>query len=91
MLDGQAAYEMAIGLLNATLDGANLIHDVGYLGQGKLGNPASILMGDEQISYIKRVMRGFEINEETLAFDLIRQGGTGRAFSLGKHTMSSPP
>ncbi len=87
MLDGQAAYEMAIGLLNASLDGANLVHDVGYLGQGKLGNPASILMGDEQISYIKRVMRGFVINEETLAVDLIRKVGPGGHFLSEEHTM----
>jgi trimethylamine--corrinoid protein Co-methyltransferase len=87
MLDAQGSFELATGVLMAALDGANLIHDVGYLGQGKLGNPASILMGDEMISYAKRVARGFDINEDTLAFDLIRSVGPGGHYLAEKHTI----
>jgi hypothetical protein len=48
-LDAQAAMEHAWGALLAALDGANLIHDVGYLGQGLVSNPAAIVMCNEII------------------------------------------
>jgi len=87
VLDQQAAMEHAFGTLLAALDGANLIHDIGYLGQGLLGNPAAIVMCDEIISYVKRIMRGFEINEETLGLDIIKKIGPGGNFLAERHTL----
>ncbi|MFQ5436759.1 MAG: trimethylamine methyltransferase family protein, partial [Anaerolineae bacterium] len=85
-LDAQAAMEHAFGTLMSALDGANLIHDVGYLGQGLLGNPASIVMCDEIISYVKRVIRGFDISREKMALDVIREVGPGGNFLTVMHT-----
>jgi len=85
-LDEQAAMEHTFGTLLAAMDGANLIHDVGYLGQGLLGDPASIVMCDEIIGYVKRLQRGFEINENTLALDLIEKVGPGGDFLAEVHT-----
>jgi trimethylamine--corrinoid protein Co-methyltransferase len=79
---------MALGILMAALDGANLIHDVGYLGQGKVGNPAAVLMGNELVSYVKRVRRGFELNKETLALDVIRSVGPGGNYLSERHTVN---
>jgi trimethylamine--corrinoid protein Co-methyltransferase len=78
--------EHAFGTLMATLDGANLIHDVGYLGQGLLSNVASIVMCNEIISYVKRVVRGFDLSREKLAVDVIRQVGPGGHFLTVSHT-----
>jgi trimethylamine--corrinoid protein Co-methyltransferase len=86
-LDQQAAMEHAFSTLMATLDGANLVHDVGYLGQGLLGNPAAIVMCDEMISYIKRIIRGFEIDPETLALEIIRKVGPGGEYLTEPHTL----
>ncbi len=86
-LDQQAAMEHAFSILMAALDGANLIHDIGYLGQGLLGNPAAILMCDEIISYVRRILRGFEINSDTLSLDIIRKVGHGGEFLSEKHTL----
>ena len=85
-LDAQAAMEHAFSTLMAALDGANLIHDVGYLGQGLLSNPASIVMCSEIISYVKRIIRGFDITREKLALDVIRQVGPGGHFLTQAHT-----
>ena len=71
-LDEQAGMEHAFGTLLAALDGANLIHDVGYLGQGLLGDPAAIVMCDEIISYVKRVLRGFDLDPEMMALEIGR-------------------
>jgi len=85
-LDAQAAMEHAFGTLMCALDGANLIHDVGYLGQGLLGNPAAIVMCDEIISYVKRIIRGFDMSRDKMALDVIRQVGPGGNFLTVMHT-----
>ena len=85
-LDAQAAMEHAFGTLLAALDGANLIHDVGYLGQGLLSNPAAIVMCSEIISYVKRIIRGFDISREKLGLDVIRDVGPGGHFLTVMHT-----
>jgi trimethylamine---corrinoid protein Co-methyltransferase len=86
-LDEQAAWELMAGILMAALDGANLIHDVGYLGQGLVGNPASIVMCDEIISYVRHILRGFGISKETLAVELVRMVGSGGNFIQEDHTL----
>jgi trimethylamine--corrinoid protein Co-methyltransferase len=87
VFDQQAAMEHALGTLMAALDGANLIHDIGYLGQGLIGNPASIVMGNDIIGWVKRVIRGFDLNRETLALDVMRSVGPGGNYLAEEHTL----
>ena len=86
-LDQQAAFEHAIAILLASMDGANLIHDIGYLGQGLVGNPISIVMCDEIISYVKRFIQGFKIDEKMMAINVIRDIGHGGDFLTHEHTL----
>jgi trimethylamine---corrinoid protein Co-methyltransferase len=88
-LDTQGAWENAMGILLSSLDGANLIHDVAYLGQGLLGNPAMIVMCDEQISYVKRLLRGIELDRNMLAVDTIRDAGPGGNYLTAEHTLQN--
>jgi trimethylamine---corrinoid protein Co-methyltransferase len=85
-LDAQAAMEHAMATLLAALDGANLIHDVGYLGQGLLSNAAAIVMCNEIIGYVKRVVHGFDLTLEKMGLDVIRQVGSGGQFMTQAHT-----
>jgi len=85
-LDAQASMEHSMGTLMAALDGANLIHDVGYMGQGLLSNPASIVMCSEIISYVKRIIRGFDLSREKIGLDVIRDVGPGGQFLTVMHT-----
>jgi len=85
-LDEQAAMEHAFGTLMAALDGANLIHDVGYLGQGLLSNPAAIVMCDEIISYVKRVIRGFDMGRDKVGVEVIRKVGPAGSYLTQGHT-----
>lgn len=87
VFDQQAGMEHAFTTLMAALDGANLIHDVGYMGQGLIGNPAMLVMCDEIISYVKRFMRGFDLGREMMAIDVIRQVGAGGTFLAEDHTI----
>ena len=80
VLDQQAAMEWTVSLMTAGLDGANLVHDVAYLGQGLVGHPAAIVMCAEIISYVKRMLKGFDIDDPHLGLDVIRGVGPGGNF-----------
>jgi len=88
-LDEQAGMEWSISLLTAALDGANLIHDVGYLGQGLVGHPAAIVICAETISYIKRFIRGFDIDDVDISLDVIREVGPQGGFLGTSHTFKN--
>jgi trimethylamine--corrinoid protein Co-methyltransferase len=46
-----------------------------------------ILFADEVIAMVKRYMRGFEVDDEHLAMDVIRKVGPGGHFLSEKHTL----
>ena len=87
VLDQQAAMEWTASLLTAGLDGANLIHDVAYLGQGLVGHPAAIVMCSEIISYVKRILAGFGMDDARLGLDVIGQIGPGGNFLTADQTL----
>jgi len=85
--DEQAAVEATFSSLFSMLSGANLVHDVGYLESGKTGALEMIVMVDEILGYIRRITRGIEVNEETLAIDAIEEVGPGGHFLAHSHTL----
>jgi len=85
--DLQAGAEYAFTLLNAALDGTNLIHDCGYMGQGFVASPEMILFADEVIAMVKRYLSGFAIDDEHLAMEVIKGVGPGGHFLGEKHTL----
>jgi trimethylamine--corrinoid protein Co-methyltransferase len=86
LFDQQASMEHAFCTLLAALDGANLIHDVGYLGQGLVGDPAMLVMCDEIISYVKRFVRGFDMSRELMAIDVMQKVGAAGSYLAEEHT-----
>jgi len=85
--DQQAAAEAALSMLIEAFYGVNLIHDVGYLESGKCNSFEQLVMCDEIINYIKRFMQGLQVNDETLALDLIHQVGHTGDFMSTEHTL----
>ncbi len=86
-LDEQAAMESMASILMASMDGCNLVHDVGYLGQGLVGSAASVVMCAEIISYVRRIMRGFELSRDRIGLDVIREIGPGGNFLSHARTL----
>jgi trimethylamine--corrinoid protein Co-methyltransferase len=84
--DEQAAAEAAFSLILETLCGAGMAHDVGYLENGMCNSWEQIVICDELINYVKRFMQGLDINEETLALDVIDEIGPHGDFLGAKHT-----
>lgn len=84
--DGQQAAETAQNLLFAALSGGNLIHDCGYLESAQCSSLQALVIVDELIGQVKRLVRGIEVNEDTLALDVIAAAGPGGNFMKQRHT-----
>jgi trimethylamine--corrinoid protein Co-methyltransferase len=84
--DMQAGIESALWTLWTALSGANLVHDVGYIESGLTCSYEMIVLGDEIISYVRRLMRGIDLRPETLALEVIDATGPGGDFLAADHT-----
>ena len=85
-MDQQAAMESMASIMLASLDGCNLVHDVGYLGQGLIGSTPSLIMCNEIIRYVRRITRGFDMSAEHIGLDVIDKVGPGGNYLAEKHT-----
>lgn len=87
LFDEQAAIEGSLSTILATLSGANLVHDIGYLESAITGSLEMIAVTDEVIGMLKRFMLGIEVNDETLGMDLIGETSLGSPFLSSRHTI----
>jgi trimethylamine--corrinoid protein Co-methyltransferase len=85
--DGQAAVEAALTIMLRALGGGNIVHDLGYLESGLCGSLAQLAICDEIVDWVKRSLTEVEINDETLALDLIDEVGPDGQFLDTDHTM----
>lgn len=86
-LDQQAGIEAALTLLTNTLCGSHLVHDLGYLESGLTGSLAQLVICDELVSWIRTAIEPLEINDKTLALDVIDEVGPDGGFLDAKHTL----
>jgi len=87
VIDAQMSLEAAFSILVGGLSGANIIHDCNYMEYGATGSLELMVMDDEIIGMVKRILRGIEVNDETLAVDVIDNVGPGGHFLGEAHTM----
>jgi trimethylamine--corrinoid protein Co-methyltransferase len=80
LLDSQAAIEASLQVLMSALSGASLVHDIGFLDCADIGSVEYLVLVDEIIAMVKRIMRGIEVNPETIMLDLIEKIGPGGHF-----------
>jgi len=85
--DLQAGIESSLYVMCMMLSGANLIHDTGYLESGLTASYEMMVTVDETISFVRRLMQGFDLSPEHLALDAIHQVGPGGSFLSAPHTM----
>ena len=85
--DAQAGAEAMMTSLMAGLCGVNLIHDHGYLAGGSIGSIEMAVICNEIIGMVSRIVKGIEVNDETLAVDVIRAVGPEGHFMSQKHTL----
>ncbi|MDO4976892.1 MAG: trimethylamine methyltransferase family protein [Eubacteriales bacterium] len=86
ILDARAGWETTFSVLMSKATGGNMIHDVGFMDFGLMGSIQSMVMCNEIIGMSNKVLKGIEVNEETLAFDVIKEAGPGAHFMDNMHT-----
>jgi trimethylamine--corrinoid protein Co-methyltransferase len=85
--DMQAGADAGLWTLWTTLCGANLVHDVGYVESGMTCSYEMIVMCDEIIGFVRRLMGGIELGPETLALETIDEVGPGGDYLTTEHTL----
>jgi trimethylamine--corrinoid protein Co-methyltransferase len=85
--DIQAGIESSLWILWTALSGANLVHDIGYLESGLTCSYEMIVICDEIIGFVRRLLGGIELTPETLALDVIDQVGPGGDYLSADHTL----
>jgi trimethylamine--corrinoid protein Co-methyltransferase len=86
--DLQAGLERTATLLAAVLAGVNFITCGGTLDGTMLESDALLMLDDELCGAVLRVARGIEVDEGTLALDLIKQIGFSGNYLAEEHTVS---
>jgi trimethylamine--corrinoid protein Co-methyltransferase len=87
VLDSQSGYESAITSMLCALSGSNFIHDAAGLMEFAMSVSYEKLVTDNEIlGMIMRAVEGIKVNDDTLAFDVIKQVGPGGNFISQKHT-----
>jgi trimethylamine--corrinoid protein Co-methyltransferase len=84
--DGQAIIEGSMSVFFSALTGGDLCHDVGYTESAMTGSVFQLAAMDEAIGYARRITRGIEVNEDTLAVQAIHDVGPNGHYLRHPHT-----
>ena len=85
-MDEQAGYERALNGVLPCLAGADMLSGAGLIEAATGARLEQIVIDDEVFGMILRLRRGFEVNDDTLALDLIDQVGPKGNYLGEPHT-----
>jgi len=87
--DAQAGYERALQVLTNALAGTNFIHlSLGMMEQMLLASYEQCVIDDEVIGAAFRIARGFEVNDDALAVEVIKELGPANSqYLTHEHTL----
>lgn len=86
-VDSQTSIEKSIGYFSHLQNGVSLVWGAGQLESERTISPAQMVIDNEIISYVRRLLRGIEVTEESLAVDVIRSVGIAGDFLADPHTL----
>lgn len=85
--DIQTGLERGMLMLMGALAGGDLLGHMGICGADQGASLEQLVIDNAMISYVKRILHGFSVSEETLALDLIKQVGIGGNYLAEEHTV----
>jgi trimethylamine--corrinoid protein Co-methyltransferase len=89
ILDVQNGYERALNSILPALAGADELSGIGEMNAGVMGSLAQMVVDDDIIGSVKRAVRGFKVDEDALAFEVIASVMDGaHNFLAEKHTIN---
>ncbi len=87
LIDYQNAFEKTHLAMSAALSGANMIAFLGSVSQELAWSPIQAIIDNDAAHIIGRYLEIFEINKETIAYEIIKEVGHSPGSFLGKkHT-----
>jgi trimethylamine--corrinoid protein Co-methyltransferase len=87
LLDLQAGYEHGMGLILAVSSAASIVGSVGSLDNALVLSPENMLIGVEFLRSLQWLQEGIVINEETIAYNTIKDTGPGGTYIISDHTL----
>jgi len=84
--DAQAGLEKGMTLLMGALAGADIFGHMGIGGADQGGSLQQLVIDNEMAMYVRRIAKGFEVDTETLAVEVIEAVGIGGNFLAEPHT-----
>lgn len=89
-VDSQSAYESTINMMTSEMAGGNFIlHGVGILETYNVVSFEKSIIDHEVLGMLRRINRAIEVNEETLAVDVIEEVGPQGQFLTEEHTVTN--
>lgn len=85
--DAQAGWEKSLGLLMGGMCGLNLTSGLGISGCDQAASLPQLVVDDEITGYVRKIMNGLLVNDDTCAFEAIARIGIGGNFLADKHTL----
>lgn len=85
--DVQAGIEKGCSMLLGVLSGADTFGHCGICGTDHGASLLWLFVDNELMDYVKRIARGFEINSDTLATDVVKAVGPGGNYLSEQHTV----
>jgi len=87
-VDIQSTYESAMSSLITAMSGANYIHDIAGLMEFDLTvSYEKLVIDNEILGMCQRVLRGIEVDDDTLGVDLLLEKGPGKDYLAEPHTV----
>lgn len=85
--DAQAGHEKTISALLPALAGVNMMYGMGVLESGMTFSPTQLMLDNEIVAMIKRVVLGSPVNDDAMGVDVIHRVASGKNFLKEKHTL----
>ena len=87
-VDAQSVYETQMAMWGATLGGANFVaHAAGWMEGGLTGSMEKFIVDIEMLQQMAELMQPVTVEKEDLAFEAMRDVGSGGHFFGTQHTM----
>ena len=87
VLDVQAGIEKGSTMVLGALAGADTFGHAGICGTDHGAGLAWLAVDDAIMGYVKRIVRGFPVNPETIAVDLVKAVGPSGSYLAEEHTV----
>jgi trimethylamine--corrinoid protein Co-methyltransferase len=85
----QVAYQKGSNLQVAAFSGANIVSGAGTVDGGMAFSPQQLVIDNEMIAFTRRLLSGFEINDQSLAIDCVRRVGPKGNFLEDDYTLEN--